>query len=450
MDFYKYVLEHKEEIITRTKELLRIPSVLEKFDPDSKHPFGEDINDALEYMLKLGEEDGFLTKNIDAYAGHIEYGSGDELLGILCHLDVVPAGDNWSNPPFDPIIKDGRLYARGAIDDKGPTMAAYFALKFLKDMGVVPKKLIRIILGTDEETAWRGIEYYFDREQMPNIGFAPDANFPLIYGEKGLLSFELEGAIKDDKLLSFHAGDRMNVVPDTAECELGIDLSNEFKSYLSKNNYKGSIEGNLYKIEGIRAHAMQPDKGLNAASLLIEFLSDHLDNPYVQFISSYLTFDHFGQKLGIDYHDPEMKDLTLNPAVFSVENGQCKVGVNGRYPNGWNKETSLKIVEDKANEFGFSMKVTTDKVVHYVDPEDDLVKTLHQSYIKFTGDKDTPLMTIGGGTYSRALDKAVAFGPMMPGREDVVHQLDEYIMIEDLLKATAIYMDAIFELTKQQ
>jgi succinyl-diaminopimelate desuccinylase len=270
----------------------------------------------------------------------------------------------------------------------------------------------------------------------------------LIYGEKGLLSFIIEGEIGDSPLLSFQAGDRMNVVPDRAQCELSIDLEEEFKQYLEDNHYVGSVEEGLYKIEGKRAHAMQPDKGINAASLLIEFLSKHLDNSYINMISKYFTFDHFGKKLGVDHYDEEMKELTLNPAVFEVENGYCKIGVNGRYPNGWDKEGSLKTIENIANSYNFSMKVTTDKVVHYVDPEDDLVKTLHNSYKKFTGDETSKLLTIGGGTYSRALKKAVAFGPMMPGREDVVHQLDEYIVVDDLLKATAIYMDAIYELTK--
>lgn len=448
MDFYSYVLEHKEEIIKHTKELLSIPSLLEEFDPNSKHPFGKEINDALEYMLDLGKKDGFSTKNLDAYAGQIEYGTGNEILGVLCHLDVVPPGDNWTNPPFNPVIKDGRIYARGAIDDKGPTMAAYFALKFLKDMGIVPNKLVRIILGTDEETAWRGIDYYLAREQMPDIGFAPDANFPLIYGEKGLLSFFVEGHVQDDKLISFHAGDRLNIVPDKASCKLAIDLEKEFKEYLTINNYKGSVEGNVYRIEGRSAHAMQPSKGVNAACLLVDFLKEHTDNPFIQFIDRYFTFDHLGEKLGIDYFDPEMKELTLNPALFELEDGQCKLGVNGRYPNGWDKEHALNIVRQKANDFDFTFRVTTDKVVHYVDPKDPLVQTLHQSYIKYTGDDKTPLMTIGGGTYSRALKKAVAFGPMMPGRDDVVHQVDEYIYVEDLLKATAIYMDAIYELTK--
>ena len=130
MDFYKYVLDHKEELLDATKELLKIPSVLDTFNPKSETPFGNPINEALHYVLKMAKNDGFITKNIENYAAHIEYGSGKDILGILCHLDVVPTGEGWSHDPFTPIIKDGILFARCANDDKGPTMAAYFALKF--------------------------------------------------------------------------------------------------------------------------------------------------------------------------------------------------------------------------------------------------------------------------------------------------------------------------------
>ena len=172
MDFNKNVLENKELIINKTKELLRIPSVLDKYNPDSKTPFGVEINKALHYMIDLAKEDGFITKNINNYAAHIEYGKGEDVLGVLCHLDVVPTGDvnKWTNHPFAPTIRDGKLYARGASDDKGPTMAAYFALKLLKESGFVPSKRIRIILGTDEETGWRGIDKYFKTEEMPSLG----------------------------------------------------------------------------------------------------------------------------------------------------------------------------------------------------------------------------------------------------------------------------------------
>ena len=446
MDFYKYVLEKKNIIIDKTKELLRIPSVLDEFDPKSETPFGVEINKALHFMLDLARSDGFVTKNVKNYAAHIEYGKGKEILGVLCHLDVVPAGDNWTHPPFSPIIKNNQLYARGSSDDKGPTMAAYFALKFLKELNVEMDKRVRIIIGTDEETGWRGIKEYFKTEEMPEIGFAPDASFPLIYGEKGIMSFDISGKSEDDELLSFKAGDRYNVVPDYAECTLSFDLKDEFKKYLSFNGLKGEVKDDKYVVHGKSAHAMQPNLGINAAFILAAFLNEHLDNNFVKYINQFLTFDHLGEKLNINFHDEEMKDFTMNPAVFEYEDNQFKIGINCRYPRGWDKDSALINLEASVIGYRFKLKVLSDSPVHYVDKNDDLVKVLHQAYIKYTGDDTTPILTIGGGTYSRALKKAVAFGPAMPGRKDVAHQVDEFLHIDDLLKATAIYMESIYQL----
>ena len=301
MDFYKQVLENKEAILLKTKELLRIPSVLESFDENSETPFGENIQAALEYMLDLAKEDGFVTKNVKNYAAHAEFGEGKDILGILCHLDVVPTGEGWTNQPFDPVIVDDKLVARGASDDKGPTMAAYFALKLLKESGFKPNKRVRIIFGTDEETAWRGIAEYFKTEEMPTIGFAPDASFPLIYGEKGIFSFDITGKTNDPNLISFHAGDRYNVVPDYASCKLNIDVSEQFDQYLTFNGFNGEVNGNEYIVHGKRAHAMQPNLGVNAAFILAQFLNEHIDNPFIKYINEYLSFDHLGEKLNIDH-----------------------------------------------------------------------------------------------------------------------------------------------------
>lgn len=448
MDFYEIVLANKELILNKTIGLLKIPSVLKEFDPTNEFPFGKDIQDSLDYMLNLAKEDEFITKNVNNYAAHIEYGKGKEILGILCHLDVVPTGTGWTYGPFNPTIKDGKLYARGAEDDKGPTMAAYYALKFLKDSGFTPKKRIRIILGTDEETAWRGITEYFKSEEMPEIGFAPDASFPLIYGEKGILSYEISGKSADDKLESFQCGERLNVVPDIATCTLSINLESEFKSFLSFNGFEGEYKKGVYKVLGKRAHAMQPNLGINAAFILATFLKEHIENEFINYITEFLAFDHLGDKLNINYYDNEMKDFTMNPGLFEYEKKKFKIGINCRYPKGWDKDSAFMNINASVKKHGMKYRITHDMPVHYVDPEDDLVKTLHDAYIKYTGDTETELLTIGGGTYSRALNKAVAFGPMMPGREDVAHQIDEHLFVEDLLKATAIYMEAIYQLTK--
>lgn len=448
MDFYQYVLNNKHLIIDTTKELLKIPSVLTEFDPNSEFPFGEAINDALHFMLDLAHDDGFVTKNVNNYAAHIEFGKGKDILGVLCHLDVVPVGDNWTNPPFSPVIKDGKIFARGSSDDKGPTMAAYFALRFLKELGIEPNKRVRIILGTDEETSWRGINQYFKTEEMPSIGFAPDASFPLIYGEKGIYTFDVTGYIDESELLTFTSGDRYNVVPDYAECTLSIDLKEQFEKYISFNNFKGEIVDNKYIIHGKRAHAMQPNLGMNAAFILADFLNQNIQNDFIKFICKKLCFDHLGEKIGIDHHDPEMKEFTMNPAVFEYADKAFKIGVNCRYPNGWDKEQATEKITAATAKYDFVFNLLSDAPVHYIPKDDALVKTLHEAYIKYTNDTESPLITIGGGTYSRALTHAVAFGPMMPNRKDVAHQVDEYFYVEDLLTATAIYMEAIYQLTK--
>lgn len=448
MDFYAKILEHKDELLQKTIELLKIPSVLTKFNPESSTPFGKAINDSLYYMLSLAQEDGFITKNINNYAAHIEYGKGKEILGVLCHLDVVPTGDGWTHPPFSPIIKDGKLYARGSTDDKGPTMAAYFALKLLKEIGFEPNKRIRIILGTDEETGWRGIDEYFKTEEMPEIGFAPDASFPLIYGEKGILSYDVTGKVTDTDLITFNAGDRYNVVPDYAECTLRIDLKDEFKKHLSFNGLKGEVKGDKYIVHGKRAHAMQPNLGVNAAFILAEFLNRHIENEFIKYICEYLTFDHLGEKLNINHHDEEMKEFTMNPAVFEYATGTFRMGINCRYPRGWDLDNSKINIEASVHKYHFKYKMLSNTGVHYVSQEDELVKTLLASYQKYTQDFESKPITIGGGTYSRSLKKAVAFGPIMPGRKDVAHQLDEHIFVDDLLKSAAIYMEAIYQLCK--
>ncbi len=448
MDFLSYVKENKERLIERTKHLLRFKSVLDHFDPNSSAPFGEAINDALTWFLKMAHDDGFVTKNIEGYAGHIEVGEGEDLLGILCHLDVVPPGEGWSHDPFDPIIKDDKLYARGSMDDKGPTMAAYMAVLFLKELGVEFHKRIRIILGTDEETGWRGIREYFKIEEMPSIGFAPDASFPLIYGEKGLYSFDLEGQYQNDELVEFYCGERYNVVPDYAECILNVDLKEPFMQFLAYHGFEGEIKGNKYIVHGKNAHAMTPHLGVNAGFILAQFLNENINNPYIRFIQEKLSFDPYAEKLGIECFDEETKHFTLNVGIFRYNQDQVLLGLNARYPRNYDFEDSEEKIIKKAKKYKLSYRLKTNMPPHYVDPNDDLVKVLYEVYKTYTGDTQSKPFTIGGGTYARALDKGVAFGMMMPGRKDVAHQADEHLFLDDFIISTAIYMEAIYRLTR--
>ncbi len=450
MDFYNYVNEHSQAIIDELKALCKIESVLDAYNPKREEaPFGEGIQAALDHMLNRAKKDGFVIKNIKNHAAHIEHGDGEALLGILCHLDVVPPGEGWSHPPFQPTIKEGKLFARGSMDDKGPTIAAYFALKFLKDLDVTFKKRVRIILGTDEETAWRGIGKYFETEEKPTLGFAPDASFPLIYAEKGMLNFDIEGSFYDDDLITFHAGERYNVVPDRAWCTLKRDLKTPFKNFLKYYNFKGEIQGDRYIVHGKNAHAMQPHLGVNAGFVLAKFLSEHIDNPFIKVIQEKLSFDAFGEKLGIDYTHDEMKAFTINPGVFQYDENGSLIGINCRYPKSYPLKKNTEKIKTVLNAYGLIYQEKQNLPVHYVDKNTPLVETLMKAYRKVTNDTDSEPFTIGGGTYARALGNAVAFGMLMPGRDDVVHQVDEHVYIDDLIEATAVYMEAIYELTRQ-
>ncbi|NLD26519.1 MAG: dipeptidase PepV [Acholeplasmataceae bacterium] len=444
MDFLSKVNENKEKMIQDMQGLLRIDSTLIE-NPDSKEaPFGEGIRQSLDYLLDLGEKMGFAVKNVNNVSGHIEYGEGQDIVGILVHVDVVPAIGKWKYPPFSATIEGNKLYARGANDDKGPAIAALYALKALKDLGVKLNKRVRLIIGTDEETSWRGIKEYFKVCEMPTVGFSPDAEFPVIYGEKGIMSIDVIDEAPSDLL--FAAGDRYNVVPDEARVRIDKDLQKEFHAFLEATGLSGEY-GDEIILHGKAAHAMEPNNGINAMIRLCEFLSGHVNNSLIQFVADKLNDSRF-KAIGLDFSDPEMKDLTVNAAVLKIDNRQGKLGLNLRYPINWDKEAFLKNFREQAASYGLNCLIRSDQVPHYVDKNDPLVKTLHNAYIEYTGDTKSELLTIGGGTYARALKKGVAFGVVFPGREEVAHQVDEYVIIEDILLATAIMTKAIYDLAK--
>lgn len=468
IDWEFEVEKRKEELIEKARELLSIKSVFDEDDQQPDAPLGRGVKAALQYMLELGQKDGFRVKNVGNLAGHIEFGSGEELVGILCHVDVVPPGEGWSCDPFGAEIRDGKIFARGAIDDKGPTMAAYFAMKIVKELGLPLNKRVRMIIGTDEESDWRCVEHYFAHEEMPSLGFAPDADFPIIYAEKGIMDFDFlqnpdHATFRKygTEVIRFASGRRYNMVPDFAVAVLKAPGEQEmlkrlFNEFLALTNSKGRCfendRGVVFELEGISAHGMEPDRGKNAGLLLSSFLVKlHLDGQaqkFFSFITQYFLDDSRGKKLGIAYSD-HTGDLTVNVGKinYEAERGGM-IGINLRYPVTTGFPELKQKLQQTAEKNGFLMKIISNSNPHYVDKNDFLIRTLKKVYEERTGEK-AELLAIGGGTYARSLKSAVAFGPLFPGRPDVAHQKDEYIFIDDLLKATAIYAQAIYELAKE-
>ncbi|MBU5212625.1 dipeptidase PepV [Heyndrickxia oleronia] len=468
INWMEEVLKRKEDLIKDLQGILKIKSVLDEENSTPNAPLGQGVKDALQYLLDLGEKDGFTTKNVGDLAGHLEMGDGKDLLGILCHVDVVPEGDGWSVDPYGGEVKDGKIYSRGASDDKGPTMAAYYAMKIVKELGLPIEKRVRMIIGTDEESNWRCVEHYFKHEEMPSIGFAPDADFPIINAEKGIadydivLPFSVIEEQADITLLSFQSGRRYNMVPDFASAVLTFDgektdILQRYSDFLQKIGLKGKYfidNGELHlELEGVSAHGMEPKNGKNAGLLLTTFLNElDLDTSakrYIDFAVNILFDQSRGEGLGVQYQDEITGDLTINVGkmVYEVNSGG-RFGLNMRYPVTFDMEKNKKIINDKVNEKGFVIENFSDSKPHHVDANTDLVKTLQKVYEEQTGEK-AELLSIGGGTYARSLKSGVAFGALFPGRPDVMHQKDEFMFIEDLIKATAIYAQAIFELAKK-
>lgn len=468
IQWMKEVEKREADLIKDAQELLKIKSVLDEENVTPEAPLGEGVKEALEFLLQLGEKDGFTAKNVGNLAGHLEFGQGDEIVGILCHVDVVPEGDGWTSDPFSAEIRDGKIFARGAIDDKGPTMAAYYAMKIVKELGLPLNKRVRMIIGTDEESNWRCVDHYFKHEEMPAMGFAPDADFPIIYAEKGIADYDLvykpagtENTDFDAEVIEFSSGRRYNMVPDFAQASLVVqerqtDLVQRFEDYKKQNELQGKahVENGklILELEGVSAHGMEPNNGKNAGLHMANFLSqlnlDGNSGKFFQFVSKYLGKDSRGKELGIAFSDEITGDLTINVGklTYSSENGG-RAGLNMRYPVTTKLEKTKEILNGVLEAEGITVENFSNSNPHHVDENDFLIQTLKKVYEEQTREK-AELISIGGGTYARSLKSGVAFGPLFPGRPDIAHQKDEYMIIEDLLRATAIYAQAIYELAR--
>lgn len=463
MNWQQQAEERKDEMLKDLQALVQINSVLDESTATEEVPFGNGPLEALNWMLAQGEAQGMKTENMANKVGYIEMGEGDEMVGILCHVDVVPAGSDWIHEPFGAEIEDGKLFGRGAIDDKGPTMAAWLAMKMVKDSGVQLDRRVRMIIGSDEETGFRCVEHYFANEEMPTLGFAPDADFPIINAEKGIAVLEFNQApapTNNEQLVSFKAGHRTNMVPDFAEAVLvDVPESTEmiFQAFLGNAGLIGSYtmedEKIILSIKGKSAHAMEPDAGVNAAVKLAQFLNvilatDHAKQ-FVNFIVTGFANETRGRALKLNFNDEISGDTTLNAGVISYtpETGG-KVEVSMRYSVTYPYAEKLAAVEAVLPALGFTLEVTENSEPHHVDANSELIQKLSKVYERNTGEK-AELLAIGGGTYARELDNGVAFGMLFPGEPDIAHQADEFVVIENLVKAAAIYADAIIELAKK-
>ena len=456
MDLNSHVLAKQQDLIACLQENLQIPSVQGEAEKDA--PYGVQVRACLDHVLNTAKKLGFRTVDVDHHLGWCEYGEGEEMVAVLGHLDVVPAGDGWTCDPFGGEIRDGNIWGRGTTDDKGPTIAALFALAALRDSGLPLKRRVRLLFGCNEETGSADVKYYLAQGgEIPVMGFTPDGEYPVINGEKGIInatfsiSYEQSG---DLRLLSIHGGTAPNVVPAHACAKLACtpELAGRIARLKAPNiRFTETDYGLFMEAEGVSAHGSTPGLGENAIGRLLLAL-DTL--PFtgklaqaIHFLASTLGMETDGASAGIALEDAISGGLTLNLGTLNADAAHMSMKINYRYPVTKDYADCAPIFNAKFAEAGFTLDSEVHKAKLYIPGDSQLVQTLMKVYREQTGLDGQP-KCIGGGTYAKMLPNTLAFGPIFPGDEIREHKPDEYISIENLMKNAQIIAAAMYEMAK--
>lgn len=405
------------EMIEALQKLVSFQSIAKEEGPE--YPYGKEVCGAKEYVLELAKSFGMRVEDVPGKYAYIEIGEGPRLIGILSHLDVVPAGDGWTQDPFGGEITDGKIYGRGTTDDKGPTIAVLYAMKALKEKTTLSAR-IRLILGqTEENGEWRDIESYTDAEEIPECGFTPDGDFPAIQNELGAMVFRVQ--MPQSGFLQGEGGTAPNMVPARAWVK---------------------TEFGTYEASGKACHGCAPWLGLNGISELMEKVYQaEPENRFLRMYADLIGKTIYGEKLGIAAEDESGK-LTLNVGLLEVRDETTTLMVDIRYPAKKNPDEISGSLVRQFSSYGASCECVYHVRPLYTPSDSPVLGALLSAYREVTGDDSRPI-SIGGGTYAKAMPNMVAFGPNFPGHENREHMEDEYILVEDFLKLEEIYERAL-------
>ncbi|MEI3428377.1 MAG: dipeptidase PepV [Christensenellales bacterium] len=440
-----------DEMIDTLQKWIRVPSVKGEAAPGA--PFGKEVRSMLDMALADCEQMGFKTQNFDGYIAHADLGEGsdEDALAILAHLDVVPEGDGWKYPPYGAVIENGRMYGRGTSDDKGPAVAALYAMKAVKDAGIPLRHKVRLILGCDEESGWEDIAHYNKVATMPRMGFSPDASYPIINIEKGICRLELHGVLSNEGLqvIAFNNGERPNVIPGRASALVAGDAATvaQAEAAAKKLDIPAEVQltdkGVSITVTGISGHAAYPETARNANGEMLLLLRELGVQGDLCLLADKIGLDYKGEGLEISVSDGISGYLTCNLGIIRAGEGGVYATLDIRYPVMTNPDMIIKNVS--ASLPGMRVEAMEVKEPHHVPAGSELVQNLLDAYHEVTGYERKCLYT-GGGTYARSLQEGVAFGASFPQDEDLAHQANEYADIEGLYKNIKIFALAIVKL----
>lgn len=449
--FDELTLKYKEEALETLRQYVNINSIYDEHTISKDKPFGEGVDKALEFIANLGKSMGFKIDRCDGYCTELSYGEG-KLIDIYAHSDVVPVSNTWKTDPFNMVIEGDKMIGRGTCDDKGPGISALYAVKTLIDNNLVPEGVkIRVIFGGNEERGSACLDYYFNtlKKEFPTFGFTPDADFPLIYAEKAISNYEVEYDVELKHVNNFSFGEATNIVLDKCSVNITSDpdlVKAEIEKYLDKYKDTGiKITYDNYQLsfEGHPAHGSLPWIGCNAGLHLINFLG-HLnkDKTLKNIYENY--WDGTGKNFKGDYKSKYFKDSSYCIGLMRYQNKRLHLTVNMRLPENITCEKAIANIKDKTKPNKIEVTHTGEALL--VDPNSTLVTTLVKVYQENTGDYESEIMAIGGGTYAKESKNTIAFGPTFKNREFHIHEDGEFFLISDFIKCMSIYASAVYEL----
>lgn len=453
MNIKEEVLKYKPELIEKITKLVSYDTVLK--GSEEGYPFGKKTAECLEDALSMCREYGFETVNLDNYVGYGEIGSGEQLIGVLAHLDVVPTGEGWLSDPFKAEIRDGKLYGRGVSDDKGAAVCSMLALKIVKELRPDMNKRIRLILGCNEETGSRCLEYYVKKEGHVDYGFTPDGAFPGCHGEKGAMKAIIR--LHSDYIKAIEGGVAPNVVPN--KVTLSVDPKDNLdstllKEYFDQHNisYQCEEENGLWKlvVHGVAAHASTPDLGVNAVSHAICALYHaNVKDQFIQYYMDKIETSTHGDSMDLHLSD-EYGDLTFNVGQVYLKDGMIECVIDIRFPVTEKSERILAgLKASNINGYDGTLQITSVSEPLFYPIDSPLVSLLASAYEEVTGDHENKPFTMGGGTYAHGINNTIAFGCAFPNGDNHIHDANEFVIVDELLLQVEIYVNALLKLIDQ-
>ena len=446
MDIKEKIHATTEELLSNMERLVAIDSQLGT--PAEGMPFGEGPAKVLHEALQIADELGFKTVNLDNYCGYAEMGEGEEIVGIAGHLDIVPAGGDWTYDPFKLTREGDYVYGRGTTDDKGPVMEALYAMKLLRDSGVKLNKRVRLIMGCNEENGSRCMEHYNEVAEELSCGFTPDASYPCIHGEKGMLG--MLATSKNTKIISINGGFVFNAVCDACTAEIPAEegLKDRLEAAFAETKlqeYKVTEEDGKITIyaKGVSAHASTPAFGVNAAGVIFDCLAKAgFEDDFVKFYNEHIGTSCDGAGVGLKFED-EYGALTLCNGIVKTEDGIISCTIDIRVPVTLKAADVRAMCEEKLEDENGYIEIGEIGDPLFFPRESPLVNALYKAYVDVTGDTEHEPMVIGGGTYAKSLKNIIAFGPEKLGMDYHIHSADEFILVSEMEEAVLIYMEAI-------